>query len=328
MSEEMSRWKLELKLAMLQTLIGEIRSQDDDGCFLRDEACSYDEVDDDDPVCKVCQAVRYTDTLPALSDPETSYCLLSAEIKRLEITNQYLREKLNGAGDDGYWVYRKAVDPVGGPYLGYIEWLKWRFQEAWRQATETAAQLKKAEAKVERLAVLVEQHRGALGYPIPCSIPENPDIRNGLAEAFQEQLSRLQQEVEHLYQAIPGLAVPPDQVERLADLVHEMWAGWMSWLYSHWYDVHSSGETFQNRWRRQMETPYAALSEEEKESDRQEARRILELLALPAADPREENLVNALAAWYIRWSKFTPQQLMLQEGDLLQAIKSIVETRS
>ncbi len=60
--------------------------------------------------------------------------------------------------------------------------------------------------------------------------------------------------------------------ERLADLEHEQWTHWTRHLLDH--------ATPENvaRWRRQCETPYSALTESEKESDREWADRVLRLL--------------------------------------------------
>lgn len=60
--------------------------------------------------------------------------------------------------------------------------------------------------------------------------------------------------------------------EELADLAHEQWSGWMRYLFDNWSDDSVA------RWQRQMETPYAGLSEEEKDSDRKEADRVLAVL--------------------------------------------------
>ncbi len=79
-----------------------------------------------------------------------------------------------------------------------------------------------------------------------------------------------------------------EQREALAALAHEQWSGWMRHLFDRSTKcgnpaslvdrsvmIHSDDV---ERWQRQMGTPYAFLSEEEKESDRREADRVLELL--------------------------------------------------
>ena len=59
-------------------------------------------------------------------------------------------------------------------------------------------------------------------------------------------------------------------VEQLSALEHEQWA--------HWTEYMLDNLTPENieRWRRQIKTPYEALSEKEKASDRERAVRSLE----------------------------------------------------
>jgi len=80
--------------------------------------------------------------------------------------------------------------------------------------------------------------------------------------------------------------------EKLADYAHEAWSGWMKHLfnkskimYSRDYqsDALNPGgvlipDALVKRWQRQMTTPYSELSEEEKDSDRKEADKILAIL--------------------------------------------------
>ena len=74
-----------------------------------------------------------------------------------------------------------------------------------------------------------------------------------------------------------------DKTEALAALAHEQWSGWMRYLFSKTTEDVSGGavipRSLVERWRRQMSTPYDALPEEEKDSDRKEAARVLEVLS-------------------------------------------------
>ena len=72
--------------------------------------------------------------------------------------------------------------------------------------------------------------------------------------------------------------------EKLAALCHEQWSDWMKHLFSKCHaHVYNKEEVVIprwaiDRWKRQMNTPYKDLSEEEKESDRREADKFLEIL--------------------------------------------------
>ncbi len=79
-----------------------------------------------------------------------------------------------------------------------------------------------------------------------------------------------------------------EQREQLAALAHEQWAGWMAHLFRKcvkqdggWWMPAESAQ----RWERQVATPYVALSEAEKDSDRKEADRVLSLLHQSQAEP-------------------------------------------
>lgn len=73
--------------------------------------------------------------------------------------------------------------------------------------------------------------------------------------------------------------------EQLADLAHEQWSGWMRHMFSRFIETPEGPVPSPSdyvRWTRQMNTPYVELSEAEKDSDRQEADRVLALLSSPA----------------------------------------------
>jgi hypothetical protein len=71
-----------------------------------------------------------------------------------------------------------------------------------------------------------------------------------------------------------------DMRERLADLAHRQWAGWMEYLFSKSHKSVDGSVTIPallvERWERQMRTPYAQLSESEQNSDRKEADKFID----------------------------------------------------
>lgn len=95
--------------------------------------------------------------------------------------------------------------------------------------------------------------------------------------------------------------------EVLADLEHQQWAHWTKYMLKVLHPAlpfvydgqkgQSEAGRAMIRWMRQIDTPYADLSEEEKESDREWARKVLEALegepieqGLPANHERINNL--------------------------------------
>lgn len=67
-------------------------------------------------------------------------------------------------------------------------------------------------------------------------------------------------------------------IECIAAQLHHSWAGWFVWMRQNWGRTHSSGESFLDRWERQANTFYNELPENEKESDRKEAYKILAVI--------------------------------------------------
>ena len=70
--------------------------------------------------------------------------------------------------------------------------------------------------------------------------------------------------------------------ERVADLCHEQWSGWMKYMFSK-AALNDDGSwtmpvEFVQRWQRQMNTPYSELSKPEQDSDRNEAQKFLKLI--------------------------------------------------
>jgi hypothetical protein len=73
--------------------------------------------------------------------------------------------------------------------------------------------------------VYIHQLRGALGYPVPGDIAENPDIKNGIAEALQIQLREREGEIATLRLEYIKLIFPLyDKEEEIAILKAELHA--------------------------------------------------------------------------------------------------------
>jgi hypothetical protein len=74
----------------------------------------------------------------------------------------------------------------------------------------------------------------------------------------------------------------PDLIEALADYAHRAWSGWMTYLFSKSMLNDDSSVTIPpdlaRRWSRQSCTHYENLPENEKESDRVEARRMIAIM--------------------------------------------------
>lgn len=70
-----------------------------------------------------------------------------------------------------------------------------------------------------------------------------------------------------------------DLREQLAELEHTQWAGWMQYLFENSIEVSDGNVVIPSvlvaRWKRQMNTSYVDLPENEKESDRAEADKVL-----------------------------------------------------
>ena len=68
--------------------------------------------------------------------------------------------------------------------------------------------------------------------------------------------------------------VTSDIIERLAAHEHEQWAHWTRYMLDNLTDENIA------RWRQQIETDYQDLSESEKESDREWARKAIEVTGI------------------------------------------------
>ena len=77
--------------------------------------------------------------------------------------------------------------------------------------------------------------------------------------------------------------VTSDIIERLAAHEHEQWAHWTRYMLDNLTDENIA------RWRQQIEMDYQDLSESEKESDRQWARKAIEVTGILTTLSPDEN---------------------------------------
>lgn len=82
--------------------------------------------------------------------------------------------------------------------------------------------------------------------------------------------------------------------EALADISHDIWTHWMRWQFSVCTQNEDGSLTIPAekvaRWLRQMGTDYADLSEREKDSDREQADKILVVLSTQTSQPTQAQL--------------------------------------
>ena len=73
-----------------------------------------------------------------------------------------------------------------------------------------------------------------------------------------------------------------DLLEKLSSIEHARWARWQAYLHSNAITQPDGSLTIPRElvehWQRQIETPYEALSDQEKESDREQVREYLDII--------------------------------------------------
>lgn len=93
-------------------------------------------------------------------------------------------------------------------------------------------------------------------------------------------------------------------IETLAAIEHERWADWQRWVHNRTW-LHNCNALSEaavirqpdwDRWERQIATPYADLSEREKESDREQVARYWPVIVGFVADWLEQDGREYLAA--------------------------------
>lgn len=116
--------------------------------------------------------------------------------------------------------------------------------------------------------------------------------------------------------------------EKLADLCHSQWSGWMAYLFSK-SNKSSDGtciipKEYMDRWTRQTDTAYEHLSENEKNSDREEADKFIALIEKAGPmQAREKILRDAIneAVHYLDTQADLGSAEFKLRDDLIQAIK-------
>lgn len=77
-------------------------------------------------------------------------------------------------------------------------------------------------------------------------------------------------------------ADPTLMIEQLANVMHSQWSGWTKHMFKFGEQLPDGRFVMDackvERWMRQMETPYSELPEDEKQSDRIEAQKVVDLL--------------------------------------------------
>jgi hypothetical protein len=78
------------------------------------------------------------------------------------------------------------------------------------------------------------------------------------------------------------MSTSDDLREGLAALAHNQWSGWMFYMFKQCTLNEDGTSTIParavKRWQRQMSTPYSQLPESERESDKQEADKVITVI--------------------------------------------------
>ena len=114
-------------------------------------------------------------------------------------------------------------------------------------------------------------------------VEEQENMIIGLANQIIQRVGNMPSTNLRLCRRVPaaGSSVS-DEVrrrERLAAVAHEIWAHWMHYLFSKCEQNPDGSMTIPVglvlRWGRQVDTPYSELSEQERESDRHQADKMI-----------------------------------------------------
>jgi hypothetical protein len=91
-------------------------------------------------------------------------------------------------------------------------------------------------------------------------------------------------------------------LEKLAEVEHQQWSHWVQ--YEHSRNLYISRKQELAKWIRQSETPYDKLSETEKESDREWARKVLAIFHEELGKVAQQIRLDKKRNIDKRWNKF------------------------
>jgi hypothetical protein len=86
-----------------------------------------------------------------------------------------------------------------------------------RELEEENAALKQ---EIEQLKIVIQQHRGALGYPVAGDIPDDPNIICGLCDAREARIHELETQLQ-LYNR-PDITSRTDHDKALERVIEEL----------------------------------------------------------------------------------------------------------
>ena len=92
-------------------------------------------------------------------------------------------------------------------------------------------------------------------------------------------------------------------LEKLSKIAHESWAGWTKYFFEKGKRNEDGTITIPKwgveRWERQIETDYKDLTEKEKESDRTEAKKYLEIFSQYDKNVNIDNIFSNILSFYV-----------------------------
>ena len=130
-----------------------------------------------------------------------------------------------------------------------------------------------------------------------CAFCDDGYAHSGICDKCAEELAQTGKQLAEARAEIERLKTPmiTDMREKMAALCHDQWAGWMEYLFLKSKQVDGCviiPAWAVERWRRQVATRYPDLSEDEKNSDRNEADRFLSIFN--AEIKRKDKLIEQM----------------------------------